>query len=168
LHLSLYIFCLFLHHFCLDLVICSYYIPMIIFAEWGVCSKMLRRVIQQSLRTFHRPITAAPCRHSYSSSTISIDRSSLHNPPGNDNTPLSSFPLSFLLQSLIFLPFRRTFSPTHFRFWTRQTPQRYYQGTHHFNSLFFYLQHHQNLFFFMLFIYWVIDLFLSFVEVLFH
>lgn len=59
--------------------------------------KMLRGVVQQS-RKFHRSIvngysSTAPCH--YSSSTISIDRSSLHNPPGNSTLLSSSFPPFF-------------------------------------------------------------------------
>lgn len=63
---------------------------------------MLRRVVQQS-RRFHRSIvngysSTAPCH--YSSSTISIDRSSLHNPPGNNSTLLSSSFSPFFASSI--------------------------------------------------------------------
>lgn len=63
------------------------------------CSKMLRRVVQKSLRTFHRPITAASCH--YSSSTISIDRSSLHNPPEHSHQPISDSELVKHLKGII-------------------------------------------------------------------
>ncbi|PNY17001.1 NADH dehydrogenase [Trifolium pratense] len=62
---------------------------------------MLRRVIQQS-RTFHRSIAntySAPCH--FSSSTISIDRSSLHNPPEHSHNPTSDSELVKHLKGII-------------------------------------------------------------------
>ncbi|GAU39975.1 hypothetical protein TSUD_61650 [Trifolium subterraneum] len=62
---------------------------------------MLRRVIQQS-RTFHRSIAntySAPCH--FSSSTISIDRSSLHNPPEHSHNPTSDSEIVKHLKGII-------------------------------------------------------------------
>ncbi|XP_004505701.1 uncharacterized protein [Cicer arietinum] len=58
---------------------------------------MLRRVVHQS-RTFHRSIAAASC---YSSSTISIDRSSLCNPPDHSHNPTSDTELVKHLKGII-------------------------------------------------------------------
>ncbi|XP_058765078.1 uncharacterized protein LOC131638536 [Vicia villosa] len=64
---------------------------------------MLRRVVQQS-RKFHRSIangysSISPCH--YSSSTISIDRSSLHNPPEHSHQPTSDSELLKHLKGII-------------------------------------------------------------------
>ncbi|KAL5055338.1 hypothetical protein RYX36_036020 [Vicia faba] len=64
---------------------------------------MLGRVVQQS-RKFHRSISngyssTAPCH--YSSSTISIDRSSLHNPPEHSHQPTSDSELLKHLKGII-------------------------------------------------------------------
>ncbi|XP_004507529.1 uncharacterized protein [Cicer arietinum] len=58
---------------------------------------MLRRVVHQS-RIFHRSIAAASC---YSSSTISIDRSSLCNPPDHSHNPTSDSELVKHLKGII-------------------------------------------------------------------
>ncbi|WJX45054.1 hypothetical protein P8452_31965 [Trifolium repens] len=58
---------------------------------------MLRRVFQQS-RIFHRSIANT---YYYSSSTISIDRSSLHNPPQHSHHPTSDSELVKHLKGII-------------------------------------------------------------------
>ena len=102
--------------------------------------EMLRQVLRQCY-SLHRPavnVYAVPrfyrrrlCSSSSSSestaATISIDRSSLYNPPGTlFNFP--SFLFLFKLSHSTSFSCARAFSPPHFWFRTRQTPQRHNQN----------------------------------------